>query len=48
MNSNLTKACSLAEEKLVILTKLVNISGKGELLFGFNEWIKVQDGKPKS
>ena len=35
----------LAEEKLIALTKLIKISNDGELEFGFNEWIKAQDGK---
>jgi len=37
----------LAEEKLVALTQLVKISSSGTVDFGFNEWIKAQDGKPK-
>lgn len=41
------KRYTLAEEKLVALTQLVTISSKGELSFGFNEWIKAQDGKTK-
>jgi hypothetical protein len=36
---------SLAEEKLVALTKLIKISNDKKLEFGFNEWIKAQDGK---
>ncbi len=36
---------SLAEEKLIALTKLIKISKDEELEFGFNEWIKAQDGK---
>ena len=35
----------LAEEKLIALTKLIKISNNEELEFGFNEWIKAQDGK---
>jgi hypothetical protein len=35
----------LAEERLVSLTKLVKISSDKSLDFGFNEWIKAQDGK---
>lgn len=41
------KRYALAEEKLLALTKLVTISSNGKLAFGFNEWIKAQDGKPK-
>jgi len=41
------KRYKLAEEKLVALTKLVKISSSGTIDFGFNEWIKAQDGKPK-
>ncbi|MEB0278469.1 MULTISPECIES: glycoside hydrolase 100 family protein [unclassified Mucilaginibacter] len=35
----------LAEEKLIALTKIIKISKDEELEFGFNEWIKAQDGK---
>jgi hypothetical protein len=35
----------LAEEKLLALTKLIKISSDKNLEFGFNEWIKAQDGK---
>ncbi len=41
------KRYKLAEEKLVALTQLVKISNTGIVDFGFNEWIKAQDGKPK-
>ena len=41
------KRYKLAEEKLVALTQLVKISATGTVEFGFNEWIKAQDGKPK-
>jgi hypothetical protein len=41
------KRYTLAEEKLVALTKLVTLSSNGELAFGFNEWIKAQDGQTK-
>lgn len=37
----------LALEKLIEFTKIIKISNKNELDFGFNEWIKSQDGKPK-
>jgi len=40
------KRYKLAEEKLVVLSKLVKISNTGTLNFGFNEWIKAQNGKP--
>jgi hypothetical protein len=36
----------LAREKLVSLTHIIKISSSGKLDFGFNEWIKAQDGKP--
>jgi hypothetical protein len=35
----------LAEEKLLELTRLIKISKNPDLKFGFNEWIKAQDGK---
>ena len=38
---------SLAEQKLSALTELVKSSRKRNLAFGFNEWIKAQDGKPR-
>jgi hypothetical protein len=41
------KRYSLARKKLVALTELVKLSTNKELGFGFNEWIKAQDGKPK-
>ena len=41
------KRYKLAEEKLVALSYLVKISATGTVDFGFNEWIKAQDGKPK-
>lgn len=37
----------LALEKLVELTKIIKISNTKNLAFGFNEWIKAQDGKVK-
>jgi len=36
----------LAGEKLVVLTQNIKISNNVSLEFGFNEWIKAQDGKP--
>lgn len=40
------KRYSLAKEKLSALTQLIRKSSNNELEFGFNEWIKAQDGKP--
>jgi hypothetical protein len=40
------KRYAVAHEKLVCLTKLVKASNSG-LAFGFNEWVKAQDGVPK-
>ncbi len=37
---------TLAREKLVVLTQCVKISATQNVSFGFNEWIKAQDGKP--
>ena len=37
----------LAEQKLSALTDLVRISRRSSLPFGFNEWFKAQDGKPR-
>jgi GH15 family glucan-1,4-alpha-glucosidase len=36
---------TLAEQKLAELTQLVKIAQDPKLEFGFNEWIKSQDGK---
>jgi hypothetical protein len=36
-----------AEKQLLELTRIVRLSKNQELDFGFNEWIKAQDGKPK-
>jgi hypothetical protein len=41
------KRFTLAEEKLMALIRLVKISATGTVDFGFNEWVKAQDGKPK-
>ena len=41
------KKYTLAEEKLITLTHYIKISNKSGLDFGFNEWLKAQDGKPK-
>ncbi|HEY3369771.1 MAG TPA: glycoside hydrolase 100 family protein [Prolixibacteraceae bacterium] len=40
------KKFKLAEEKLVTLTKLIRLAQYEKVHFGFNEWIKAQDGKP--
>jgi hypothetical protein len=40
------KRYKLAEEKLLVLTRLVKLSKAGKVTFGFNEWIKAQDGLP--
>ena len=40
------KRYSLAGEKLVALTRCIKTSNTGTVEFGFNEWIKAQDGKP--
>ena len=40
------KRFSLAKEKLIALTKCIKLSTDSSLGFGFNEWIKAQDGKP--
>ena len=40
------KKYSLASEKLVELTHLIKLSNTAKVSFGFNEWIKAQDGKP--
>ena len=40
------KKYTLAGEKLVALTLCVEASNSGDVAFGFNEWIKAQDGEP--
>jgi len=40
------KRYTLAREKLIVLTRLIKFSNTGTVSFGFNEWIKAQDGKP--
>ena len=40
------KKYTLAREKLVILTRLIKISATHQVEYGFNEWIKAQDGRP--
>jgi hypothetical protein len=39
------KRYTLAREKLIVLTHCIKISNAGNLDFGFNEWLKAQDGK---
>ena len=39
------KRYALAGEKLLALTQCIKISSTGTVEFGFNEWIKAQDGK---
>ncbi len=39
------KKYSLAFEKLVVLTQIIKTSNDGNVDFGFNEWIKAQNGK---
>ena len=41
------KRFTLASQKLVELTRCMKLSSDQELKFGFNEWIKAQDGMPK-
>lgn len=41
------KRYKLAGEKLLALTHLIKIANNEKLDFGFNEWIKSQDGQPK-
>ena len=40
------KQYGLAQKKLTELTYCIKLSAAGNLDFGFNEWIKAQDGKP--
>ncbi len=40
------KRYQLAEKKLVSLTRIIKTSRTGSVEFGFNEWLKSQDGKP--
>ena len=40
------KRYTLAREKLLILTHCIQLSVSDNVEFGFNEWIKAQDGKP--
>ncbi len=40
------KRYKLAEEKLLVLTQIMRETNNKEIKFGFNEWLKAQDGKP--
>jgi hypothetical protein len=40
------KRYSLASEKFMELTRCIKISNTKTVKFGFNEWLKAQDGKP--
>ena len=40
------KRYALAKEKLIALTHCIKNSNTGTVDFGFNEWIKAQNGKP--
>ncbi len=40
------KRYKLAEEKLMVLTRVVRLSRTGNVTFGFNEWVKAQNGLP--
>lgn len=41
------KRYKLAREKLEVLTSCIKLSITSKAKYGFNEWIKAQDGKPK-
>jgi hypothetical protein len=41
------KRYTLAKKKLVALTHCIKMSQSKSVDFGFNEWLKAQDGKPK-
>ena len=40
------KKYALAEKKLMALTELVRPARQAKVEFGFNEWLRAQDGKP--
>jgi hypothetical protein len=40
------KKYALASEKLIELTHIIKLTSTAKVSFGFNEWIKAQDGKP--
>jgi hypothetical protein len=37
---------TLAREKLFVLTKCIKLTNTAAVNYGFNEWLKAQDGKP--
>jgi hypothetical protein len=41
-----TKRYALAKEKLFALTQIIKKANSNQVDFGFNEWIKAQDGQP--
>jgi hypothetical protein len=41
------KKYKLAEKKLLALTELVRPARKADVEFGFNEWYRAQDGRPR-
>jgi hypothetical protein len=40
------KKYKLSEEKLLALTEIIRVANNKNIGFGFNEWLKAQDGKP--
>ena len=40
------KRFTLAREKLLVLTRIIKISNSSGVGYGFNEWLKAQNGKP--
>ncbi|MFB0552229.1 MAG: glycoside hydrolase 100 family protein, partial [Phycisphaerae bacterium] len=38
---------ALAEKKLLALTEIVRPARKADVEFGFNEWLRAQDGTPQ-
>ncbi len=41
------KKYELAAEKLMALTDTIKLVNTANVEYGFNEWIKAQDGQPK-
>lgn len=41
------KQYKLAEKRLLTLTELIKPAKEADVKFGFNEWLKAQDGRPK-
>ena len=41
------KRYSLAEKRLILLTELIKPARTADVEFGFNEWLKAQDGSPR-